>query len=50
MQTGRKSLPFLQPNRGGSSKFTLGFQGAISFLDHTKGRDKGSNFQLSMGL
>ena len=49
MQTGRKSLPFLQSNRGGSSKFMLGFQGAISFLDPTKGRDK-SNFQLSMGL
>lgn len=49
MQTGRKSLPFLQPNRGGSSKFMLGFQGTIHFLDHTKGRVE-SNFQLSMGL
>ena len=49
MQTGRKSLPFPQPNRGESSKFMLGFQGAIYFLDHTKGRGK-SNFQLSMGL
>ena len=27
----------------------LGFQGAIYFLDHTKGRVE-SNFQLSMGL
>ena len=43
MQTGRKSLPFLQPNRGGSSKFMLGFQGTIYFLDHTKGRVE-SNF------
>lgn len=49
MQTGRKSLPFLQPNRGGSSKFMPGFQGTIYFLDHTKGRVE-SNFQLSMGL
>ena len=49
VQTGRKSLPFLQPNRGGSSKFMLGFQGTIYFLDHTKGRVE-SNFQLSMGL
>lgn len=49
MQTGRKSLPFLQPNRGGSSNVMLGFQGTIYFLDHTKGRVE-SNFQLSMGL
>ena len=49
MQTGGKSLSFLQPNRGGSSKFMPGFQGTIYFLDHTKGRVE-SNFQLSMGL